>query len=129
MLTVDDYDELLALNRALMEVRYHADHVRADTRGSAHLTRVHVRVIDEIIIGLDNGGRAREADGWRNWRKFENREIERPEILRYLREVWSQLSSDEQRREVARNQMSPFEFSHEDVQRILAEVGGGAPVE
>lgn len=48
MLQVDDYQELLALNRALMEVRYLARDVDNATRGSSFLSNLHERVIDEI---------------------------------------------------------------------------------
>lgn len=122
MFTVDDYYELLALNRALMETRYHADNVKNDTRGSALLSRVHVRVVNEIIASLERDGKEREAEGWRDWMRLETRSIELPEIMAYLRDAWPRLTTESQRREVVVNHLRPFTFSEDDVRSIIEEL-------
>lgn len=122
MLQVDDYRELLALNRALMEVRYLAREVDDATRGSSFLSALHERVVEEIKVSLRASGRVEEAAQWECWEDFASRKIEPPLIVGYLVQGWTKLSSPEVKREVVINQLRPFKFSAEDVQRIVQEL-------
>lgn len=122
MLQVDDYQELLALNRALMEVRYLAGDVDDATRGSSFLSCLHERLINEIKENLRMSGRDGEVAHWENWENFANRKIEPPLIAEYLVQDWAQLPSPEVKREAVRNQLRPFKFSTEDVQLMVQEL-------
>lgn len=121
MLSISDRDELLALNKALMEVRYLAGMVDGAIRGSAFLSAVHDRVVDELENTARESGNIREAEQWEDWRRLDGRVLELPKIVEYLSHHWSGLSLDA-RREALFNQLRPFKFSDEDVQRIATMI-------
>jgi hypothetical protein len=122
MLTIDSYDDLLALNRALMEVRYLARDVDSATRGSAFLSSVHSRIIDALIDYHDRRGESRKAEAWREWRQFAARSIEKESIVAYLASVWPHLTVTEQKREVAVNQARPFSFSDDEITALIEQI-------
>lgn len=119
---INEYYELLSLNRALMEVRYLARDADDASKGSAHLTNIHTRVIEEIKKHLRASGDHDAAVGWEQWAEFSRREVERPLIIEDLARHWRDLHSYEQKREVLINQMRPFSFTEEDVQRMMQEL-------
>lgn len=122
MLQVNDYQELLALNRGLMEVRYLARDVDNATRGSAFLSDLHERVIKAIKASLRASGQRGEVAAWERWEDFASRTVEPPLITEYLAQNWEHLVSPEVKREVVENQLRPFKFSAEDVQRVVREL-------
>jgi hypothetical protein len=122
MLTVDGHLELLALNRALMEVRFLAGDVDDAVRGSSHLAEVHVRVVDALINFHHGRGETREVESWNEWRSFEGRGLERQGIIGYLISFWAPLGSKELRLEALRNQMRPFTYDQEDLDDLYREL-------
>ena len=120
MLIIENYDDLLALNRALMEVRYLASDVDAATRGSSFLSDVHSRVVDEIVANAETSGNAKEVERWRNWRQFRARSVERPLLLGYLRSVWRGDAEPDQKRRVVTNQLRPFMFTEDDLEQLIS---------
>ncbi len=124
MLTVAEYQELLALNRALMEVRYLADNVDDATRGSAFLGNLHVRVIEEIKANLMASGKVGQVVEWERWQLLQTRTIELPRIIEYLSTLWYQLPSNKVKRDVLVNQLHPFKFGEDDIQRLVSELDG-----
>ena len=122
MLTVDGRLELLALNRALMEVRFLAGDVDDAVRGSSHLAEVHVRVVDALINFHHARGETKEVESWIDWRNFDHRGLERRGIIEYLVSFWASLGSKELRLKALRNQMLPFTYSEEDLDEIYREL-------
>lgn len=120
--TISDFNELLELNKALMEIRYHADNVRRDVRGSGFLSSIHVRIISEIIASLERSGKEREAAGWRDWMRLENRSLELEKIMAHIRGSPDPDTTKLRLREVVVNQLRPFKFSEDDVERIIEEL-------
>ena len=122
MLTVNDHNELLALNKALMYVRYLSNDMDPATRGSALLSELHARVIEEIIASARTSGRYGEVTGWEEWRALAGRKVELPMIVEHLSRDWARLASPELKRDVVRNQLRPFNFSEDDVERLVQEL-------
>lgn len=122
MLQIDDYQELLALNRALMEVRYLARDVDGATRGSSFLSDLHERVIEAIKANLRVFGRDGEVASWERWEDFASRTVEPPLIADYLVQDWLQLPSREAKQKVVMNQLRPFKFSASDVQHMVQQL-------
>lgn len=122
MLTIEKYDELLALNRALMEVRYLARGVDSATRGSAFLSSIHSRVVDELVGYHESRGESHKADAWREWRRLATRNIERPSIVAHLVSMWPQLKTVEQKRKVVVNQARPFIFSDGEIGALIDQI-------
>lgn len=122
MLTVESYDDLLALNRALMEVRYLASDVDSATRGSAFLSSMHSRIIDELIVYHESRGESGKAEAWHEWRRLAARRIETASITAYLASVWPHLKTVEQKREVVVNQARPFTFSDDEISDLIERV-------
>src|SRR6266540_3301129 len=131
MLTIENYDDLLALNRALMEVRYLARDVDSATRGSGFLSSMHSRVIDELVGYHESRGESRKAETWREWRRLAARNIEKASIAAYLASVWPHLKTVEQKREVVVNQARPFTFSDDEISTLIVPIDArtilGAP--
>jgi len=122
MFTVTDYQELVALNRALMEVRYLADNVDDATRGSSFLSILHVRVVDAIKATLSESGNAGQLSDWEKWQLLENRERELPRIMKYLATFWPGLPSEEGKRSVMISMLRPFIFTDDDLQRLISQL-------
>jgi hypothetical protein len=122
MLQIDSLDDLMALNRALMEARYLARDVDWATRGSALLSEIHQRVVNAIIESHDSAGEPQKADSWRKWREFPTRAIEQIAIVEYLKEMWPRLQTSAAKREAVENQMRPFMYSGSDAQGMVARI-------
>lgn len=125
MLTIESYDDLLALNRALMEVRYLAGNVDTATRGSAYLSSMHSRVIDELVAYHESHGESHRAETWHEWRRLAARRIEKASITAYLASVWPLLKTVKQKREVVVNQARPFTFSDDEIDGLIEQVESG----
>jgi hypothetical protein len=122
VLEVSDYQDLLALNRALMEVRYLARDVDDATRGSSYLSRLHERVIEEIKESLHASGAPGQVVTWEKWQLLETREFEIGKVLEYLGPIWTRLSSADAKREVLTNQLRPFRFTENDVETLISRL-------
>jgi hypothetical protein len=122
MLTIYGHLELLALNRALMEVRFLAGDVDDAVRGSSHLAEVHVQLVDALINFHHERGETREAESWNEWRSFEGRGLERQGIIEYLIPFWAALSSKQLKLEALKNQMRPFTYEQEELDNLYREL-------
>ncbi|WP_157756683.1 hypothetical protein [Plantactinospora sp. KBS50] len=112
----------VALNRALMEVRFLAADVDDAVRGSSHLAEVHARVVDAVIDLHRAHGDAKEVESWNEWRNFEGRGLERRGIVEYLLSFWVSLDSEELRLEALRSQLHPFIYGDDDLNGIYREL-------
>jgi hypothetical protein len=123
MLTVDSYFELLALNRALMEVRFLGGDVDDAVRGSSYLADIHVRLVEEITAYHRDRGETGRVDSWHGWRVFSGRTLERQSIIEYVSRFWESLDSEELKRERLEALMKPFIYRQEDVDSLYQEIG------
>lgn len=122
MFEIDNIDELYALQKGLMEIRFNATDVDWAVKGSPFLSRVHERLVETIIAHHEEIGESRKAQGWRDWRRFEARAMERPAVRDYLAEMWDELPTPEVKRVAVVDQMRPFVFSDENVTEMIAEI-------
>ena len=122
LVIVETYHELLALNRALMEVRYLGDGIDGVTRGSALLSELHERVVDAIEQKMTESGDKRGLANAKAWRNLREHEDAIKGVLNYLLPYWLQFPDDESRSFALRNQLRPFNFSEEDIDWLMAEL-------
>lgn len=74
MLVIKDFHELVALNKALFEARFHANPDSEEVQGSPLLAAVHNRLVEALIATeSDQGNRSK----WQEWRQWRNRGTER----------------------------------------------------
>lgn len=123
MLSVDSYFELLALNRALMEVRFLGGDVDDAVRGSSFLADIHVRLVEEITAYHRDRGETEKVESWQGWRVFGRRTLERQSIVEYVSRFWESLNSEELKRERLEALMKPFIYGQEDVDNLYQEIG------
>jgi len=126
MLGVDAYFELLALNRALMEVRFLGGDVDDAVRGSSHLADIHVRLLEEIIAYHRERGELAKVESWQDWRSFGGRTLERQGIVEYLSIFWASWNSEELKREALEAQMKPFTYSQDDFDSLYRGLEAGS---
>lgn len=126
MLGVDAYFELLALNRALMEVRFLGGDVDNAVRGSSHLADIHVRLLEEMISYHRERGERAKVESWQNWRSFGGRMLERQGIVEYLSIFWTSWDSEELKRGALEAQMKPFIYSRDDFESLYRELEEGS---
>src|SRR6266571_6194255 len=122
MFEITDINELYALQKGLMEIRFNTTDVDWAVQGSPVLGQLHQRVVEAIIRYHERSGEHAKAEGWREWRRFDRRVLERTAIREYLRRQWSRLTTDAAKREAVNNQMRPFAFSENDVEDLLTEM-------
>lgn len=126
MLGVDAYFELLALNRALMEVRFLGGDVDDAVRGRSHLADIHVRLLEEIIAYHRARGELAKVESWKDWRSFGGRSLERRGIVEYLSTFWASWDSGELKRGALEAQMKPFIYSPDDFESLYRELEEGS---
>ncbi|WP_020521132.1 hypothetical protein [Catelliglobosispora koreensis] len=122
MFEIDNIDELYALQKGLMEIRFNTSDVDWAVQGSPFLSHIHERLVESIIAYHDASGEPRKAQGWRDWRRFDTRAMERPAIRDYLVKMWNDLYTPEAKREAVTDQMRPFVFTDDDVTEMISEI-------
>jgi hypothetical protein len=122
MFEIDNIEELYALQKGLMEIRFNAAGVDWAIKGSPFLSHIHERLVEAIIAYHDANGEPRKAQDWHDWRRFETRVLEQPAIHDYLVKIWSELPTPEAKREAVADQMRPFTFSVDNVNDMVAEI-------
>ena len=122
MFEINDIDELYALQKGFMEIRFNTSDVDWAVQGSPFLSHLHERIVETIIAHYDASGEPLKAQGWRDWRRFETRAMERTAIRNYLAKMWKEFPTPEAKRESVADQMRPFTFSAEDVTEMIAEI-------
>lgn len=118
-LLISDRYEMLALHRGLMEARFCEFPNDADVSGSPILARFHRALLDRIVEleGADSAFR------WRDWLKAgpERREWKVAVMRAASSSRWKGLNANE-RRELSRNLLAPFEISDESLSFFVAQV-------
>ncbi|WP_433826192.1 hypothetical protein ACQP2E_29420 [Actinoplanes sp. CA-015351] len=122
MLSVEKYYEMLALNKALMEVRFLGGDIDVALRGSAPLADLHSRLIDELIDHHRRSGEDGKVASWEQWRVFASRGLEIQSIIGYFSPMWSGIKSETVKRQALEAQMRPFIFDDGDVDRLYQEI-------
>ena len=122
MFTVEKYAELLALNKAMMEVRFLGGDIDTALRGSPFLADVHSRVIDELIDYHRQRGEDGKVASWEKWRVFETRTLEIRSVIEYLLPLWGSSDSMDLKRQALTTQMHPFVYNDHDVDRLYEEL-------
>lgn len=96
---IDDYFELLALHRALLEAKFSPDPWDSHMHGNHHLANMANRVI-ETMMAMETEDKKLGLGGvmdWPKWRRVDN--VKRPrvwevclQIIKKHEKHWSQLS-------------------------------------
>jgi hypothetical protein len=118
--SIDNYDELMALHRTLMEAKFSKDPNDRVIQGSALVSNIANRVVEELtemdIAREGEKGRLK----WQEWRRISPERREYQIIQAKLKsESLSSLSSTEQVKYV-KDLFSPLQVSDELIDKLLA---------
>lgn len=118
----DDYFELLALHRAIIEAKFHLDPEDRDVPGSPILARISERIVEAIGLMEDRMGKYGGSKGWESWRRnpgtrFWNVAVEYAANF----SDWHKLNL-EQKRKLVTNLMAPFIADDNQISAFLSEV-------
>ena len=136
---INDYYGLLNLHKALLEARFHQNPDNQNVAGSPVIAKLHNEVIDKLEQfdeqkekgDVKRDGRIGENTGtWSEWRMLKNQTFYRDRAVAnavnvtYLKSNWKSMS-DEEKTEIARNYLSPFKATEEELESFVEEVGNG----
>ena len=123
-LRVDDYYELLALHKGLMEAKFNGDPDNFDVPGSPVLARLSKRVVNALVDAENTRGKPAKAQQWQQWRAtaYSGRCWDVAVRLAKRESRWGTWSVDQQR-DFARDLLAPFELTEAEVDRFVREVG------
>jgi hypothetical protein len=121
--TIDDYHELLALHRALMEAKFHGEPNDPAVPGSPFIAAVANRVVEALVAhDVERKGAAKREE-WARWRAITPDRREWRLALGHATAMakWDEWD-DEMRTGVARTLMSPFVLGDATAALFVSEV-------
>lgn len=114
---LDDYYELLNLNKALLEAKFNEFPNDEYITGSP----IIAQICNEVVQLLSE---KKAKDSWNEWRKWENHTKLETRVIAsicYVRKDWLNLNIDEKRKIILDN-ISPFIANEEDIMKIITKV-------
>jgi hypothetical protein len=117
---IDNYYELLALHRTIMEAKFSADPNDSCIQGSPFVAAVANRVVEALIeMETHREGESAVAK-WHDWRHIspERREYQMVESTLQSNPFWKTLGSAEQIKYVE-DLVSPLQISHELIHQLI----------
>lgn len=118
---VNDYFELLALCKILLEAKFHEKPSNMYVQISPYTSRFCNQTVDDLIKVLVDQGNDAEAENWKEWRKLSNRVSEKAQIVKQFDYYGTGLLglSEEDKVNVIKDLTSPFIASSTEVQELL----------
>jgi hypothetical protein len=122
--SIESLDDLLLLQRSLLEARFSRDPVDPVLLGSPRLGELHRDVVLEIIRQYEARADDRQVDAWRKWRLWDGRTRERALVRERL--VGGNFMALDRVNQVAYLAacVQPFDATAEDIDRFLEEILG-----
>lgn len=120
LVEISDSRELLAVHRALMELRSVKEPNNVDVIGSRFVAQFAHRVLDALIELEEKQGNVERVNQWKTWRTIDESRSEWGLLQHRIRSVhhWEQIS-EENRRGYINDVASPFILSSEQVELFL----------
>ncbi len=116
MLEINDHYELIALNKALFEARFHENPDHPEVQGSPLVAAIHNRLIDTLI---SHEKEQANQSRWQEWRQWRNRVMERKRVEQIIRRTdWAQLSAAH-KEDFIRILVAPFIVNEEEVRTLI----------
>jgi hypothetical protein len=116
MLVIEDYFELLALNKALFEARFREKPICAEVQGSPFLADIHNRLIETLIATEREQGKQLE---WSEWRRWRNRVIEKQQVEQIIKHAHWQQFSAHQKLAFVQVLIAPFIVDEEEMNALI----------
>ena len=122
-LILEDYYDLLNLHKALMEAKFHDNPENSDVAGSPVIAQIMNNIVD-ILSKIDPHA---DTNAWKQWRELSRRKKNRDKIwiniIKHASQnnMWSAYTK-EKKLEMAKNYISPFCATEEDLEDFIAEV-------
>lgn len=115
-LEIKDYYSLVSLHKSLLEAKFNLSPDNEDISGSPLVAKLYEAVVS-LLLQSEKG-----AD-WEKWLQLKNRpDYRKRAVLRMKKsERWSNISL-ETKKEIARNYLSPFRFSEDELDEVVKEV-------
>ncbi len=119
---IEKHEELLALHKALMEAKFHADPDNLLVSGSPFVADICNRVVD-ALIEIESQKNPLKREAWMNWLNIEKQETfwKRAinSALKFKR--WETLSLSK-KEEYVRCLLSPFRVEEKEIMGFIDEV-------
>lgn len=115
--------ELLVLQRALLEAKFSPNPQDMALQGSPVLAKLSCSVIEAIRERYDRAGDEGQVRRWKEWARWGSRVIEQQIVREHLEglEAWQGMSADS-RDAYVRSLIAPFEATEEEVAEICQAV-------
>ena len=119
MIEIDDYWELLALHKAIMEVKFGKVENR-EFLTSPFLASVAKKVLIALVEADRKKNGSDKASGWDSWKIVDESRSEWVKLLKFIdeNERYKTLSNDDVAREI-RDVLSPLEISDDTVFELI----------
>jgi hypothetical protein len=113
-------EQLLILQRGLLEAKFSPNPRDTALRGSAILAELSSSIVDTIRERYTREGDAARARQWSEWSRWAKRTAERELVLDHLRglEAWRRMSN-EVRSSYIRALIAPFEATDDEVAELI----------
>ncbi len=126
--TISGYGELLSLHKTIMEAKFHPNPENRDVLGSPHVAGIANAVMHAIIDHEVSAGRAKKAQGWRDWRQLKNQSWVGDRIIEQVQRNpnWMRLSAD-QKDHYLSAAVAPMTATPSEVETLRRRGDGGPP--
>ncbi|WP_447895747.1 hypothetical protein [Vreelandella sp. GE22] len=122
-LEFENYDELLALHKSLMAVKFDPDSYLLEAQGSPYTASLAFKVFDLLVCfsRIDNG--ESQAQQWLAWQVADEKRLETQLLMRRVAEFswWSEANAD-QRKGFVVDFMAPLKLQVDCLERIVHQV-------
>lgn len=121
MLEIQDYNELMALHKLLMERHYKLEFHSDELIGSSYLADLSNRVLDNLIKYDEEKGGPERTQSWKRWRALDSTRPEWSMLLQRLKGIgkwWRRQSVDEKKNYIL-ILLSPYTVTLEQLNELV----------
>jgi len=121
MFQIDDYNELMALHKLLMERHYKMEFHSNELIGSKFIADISNRVLDSLIKIDEEQKKLEKVKSWQKWRELEPSRPEWDMLLFRIKNIgeWWRKHTIEERNKYILIFISPYTVSPENMEKLL----------
>ncbi|WP_417396002.1 hypothetical protein [Gimesia chilikensis] len=121
MFQIEDYNELMALHKFLMERHYKIEFHSDELVGSRFIAEISNRVVDSLIEIDEGQERFEKVKSWQNWRLLEPSRPEWDMLLFRIKNIgeWWGKHTIEERKKYILIFLSPYTVNSENMAKLL----------
>jgi hypothetical protein len=121
MFKIDNYYDLLAIHRALMEVKFSKSIQDASLVYSPIISKISIMIVNEIITTLEKEGKLDDANKWKNWMILDESRQEWDCIVNNIYSIlsWNRMT-DKDKEDCIVLLASPLSLNSDKIKRLLS---------